>query len=59
MNECIIAYHIGNGSIEIVKDEHGEVYVFESRESAIEYALENELFYSGQARYQIIECDEL
>jgi hypothetical protein len=59
--ECVILYRT-KGSlrlVEYVSDPDGIMTVFPHMDAAIVYALNNELFNSGQADYQIVELDEL
>lgn len=57
--DTIIAYRVNGGKLQVVLSEDGEIEVFSHQDYAVDYALDNALFNSGQADYQIIELDEL
>lgn len=58
--DCIIAYRVNGGNVEVVMDLAREnVSVFSHHEFAVDYVDANPLFQSGQADYQIIVLDEL
>ena len=61
MSECVILYRVNGGRVEFVFDgeQDGEIAVFANPDAAIEYAMKNDLFQSGQADYQIVELSEL
>ena len=59
MTACVILYRIGAGPVLFVADATDEVSVFPDRDAAVAYALNNRLFESGQATFQIVELDEL
>jgi hypothetical protein len=56
---CIILYRTNGGSLEYVDDGAGGIHEFPHRDDAIAYAMNNPLFDSGQADYQIVELDEV
>jgi hypothetical protein len=58
--DCIIAYRVNGGPVEIVLgiNNRGPA-VFPNHDRAVAYADGNKLFQSGQANYQIITLDEL
>jgi hypothetical protein len=57
---CIIAYRIKGGKVEVVNDPSGDnVAVFSNYDVAVDYIYANSLFQSGQADHQIISLDEL
>lgn len=55
----IIAYRVNGGRPQFVMDDDGEVSVFGDQDQAIDYTLQNALFQSGQADYQVIVLDEI
>ena len=59
MTECVILYRVNNGPVQFVADADGEIAVYPHQDTAIDYALNNKLFESGQAAYQIVELDEI
>jgi hypothetical protein len=56
--DTIIAYRVDGGVLQFVLQGE-DVCIFAHKDEAIGYALDNALFNSGQADYQIIELDEL
>ena len=57
--DTIIAYRVADGLLQFIRDEDEEVRIFTDKAVALLYAMDNRLFDSGQARYQIIKLDEL
>lgn len=58
--DCIIAYRVNGGDVQLVMDEAEEkVAVFPHQDAAVDYADNSRLLQSGQADYQIIVLDEL
>jgi hypothetical protein len=56
---CCILYRVGDGKLQFVYDEAGDMKEFSHLDDAVAYADANGLFQSGQASYQIVELDEL
>ncbi len=59
MSDIVILYRTNDGPVQIVTDEEGEPAMFTNTRHAQRYADDNALFQSGQARYQIVELDDL
>lgn len=58
--DCIIAYRVNGGDVEMVLNRTGiGVVVFPNHDAAVTYADANKLFQSGQADYQIVVLDGL
>lgn len=61
MTACVILYRVKGGPVAFVGKIglDGILAEFSDRDAAIDYAVNNKLFDSGQADYQIVELDDL
>lgn len=58
--DCVILYRVNGGKVTYVSEEDSDdIAVWPNMDAAVDYAMNNKLFNSGQTDHQIIELDEL